>query len=186
MDHDEATTRVLDAAEALFYERGVQAVGVDAVREASGVSLKRLYRSFPSKDHLVAAYLRRRDRRWREALASSVERRSGAGERVAAVFDWLHLWFSEPGFRGCAFINSFGELGGSPAVAGIARHHKEELRRYLTGLVAPLPVGDPDALGEQLLLLVDGAIVTASITGDPAAAHHARAAAAALLAAATG
>ena len=23
-------------------------------------------------------------------------------ERVLAVFDWLHQWFGEPGFRGCA------------------------------------------------------------------------------------
>ncbi len=184
MDHDEAATRVLDAAEALFYERGVQAVGMDAVRTAAGVSLKRLYQCFPSKDHLVVDYLRRRDRRWLEALEAFVGRRSGAVDRVRAVFDWLHGWFAEPGFRGCAFVNSFGELGAtSPAVADIARQHKDALKRHLTGLVAELPVDDPRALGEQLLLLVDGAIVSASITGDPAVAHQARTAAEALLAA---
>ncbi|QFZ19525.1 TetR/AcrR family transcriptional regulator [Saccharothrix syringae] len=177
MDHDEAATRVLDAAEALFYERGVQAVGMDAVRAASGVSLKRLYRCFPSKDHLVAEYLRRRDLRWRESLASFVAQRSA--EPVAAVFDWLHRWFAEPGFRGCAFINSFGELGAdSPVVADLVRHHKDELRRYLAGL---LPADSPDAAAEQLLLLVEGAIVTASITGDPTVAHRAGAAAEVLM-----
>lgn len=182
MDHSEATANVLDAAEMLFYERGVQAVGMDAIRDACGVSLKRLYQCFPSKDQLVAEYLRRRDQRWREELTRFVERRADPADRVAAVFDWLYEWFSEPGFRGCAFINSFGELGAtSPAVANIARQHKDALRAYLIDLTKLLPVDEPATVAEQLLLLIDGAIVSASITGNPGAARHARAAAEVLL-----
>lgn len=56
--------RLLDAAEALYYARGIQAVGIDEVRTAAGVSLKRLYQLYPSKQHLVAAYLDARDERW--------------------------------------------------------------------------------------------------------------------------
>ncbi|GAA5102155.1 TetR/AcrR family transcriptional regulator [Haloechinothrix salitolerans] len=187
MDHSEAYTRVLNAAEELFYERGVQAVGMDAIRARCGVSLKRLYQSFTSKEHLVVEYLRRRDQRWREALMSFADQRSEPADRVTAVFDWLHEWFREPGFRGCAFINSFGELSAtSPAVADIARHHKDELKRYLTALVEPLAVDEPLAVAEQLLLLIDGAIVSASITQNPDAAHGARAAAESLLTAAAG
>lgn len=185
MDHNEATTRVLDAAEELFYERGVQAVGMDAIRAGSGVSLKRLYQCFPSKGQLVAAYLRRRDQRWRGKLADFVQQRPEPGERVVAVFEWLYEWFSEPGFRGCAFINSFGELGAtSSEVTEIAQQHKDALKHYLTGLVSQLPVGNPAAVAEQVLLLIDGAIVSAAITGDANAARHAQAAAGTLLAAA--
>ena len=49
MDPQTAKARVLDAAEELFYGRGVQDVGMDEIRSASGVSLKRLYRLFPAK-----------------------------------------------------------------------------------------------------------------------------------------
>ena len=56
-------TRVLDAAETLLYGRGLQTVGMDEIRGESGVSLKRLYQLFPSKERLVEAYLRRRDAR---------------------------------------------------------------------------------------------------------------------------
>lgn len=70
---DAARERVLDAAQELFYGRGVQAVGMDAVRSASGVSLKRLYQLFPSKDALVLEFLRQRDVRWRLRLADHVE-----------------------------------------------------------------------------------------------------------------
>ena len=57
MDHAEATIKLLDTAEELFYAEGVHTVGMDAIRTHSGVSLKRLYQCFPSKESLVEAYL---------------------------------------------------------------------------------------------------------------------------------
>ncbi|QFG24006.1 TetR/AcrR family transcriptional regulator [Actinomadura sp. WMMB 499] len=174
MDRQEAETRLLDAAEALFYRRGVQAVGMDDLRAASGVSLKRLYGTFPSKEALVTAYLERRDLRWTADLEGHVAARRD--DPVAAVFDWLGKWFASDGFHGCAFINAYGELGdGSAPVAAAARAHKERLHRLMRGLV-----GD-DALAAQLVMLVDGAIVSASMNGDPGAAATAGAAAGVLV-----
>lgn len=179
MDDEETTHRVLDAAERLFYEQGVQAVGMDAVRTASGVSLKRLYLCFASKQELVVATLRRRDERWRYSLAGSVaERAREPRERVLAVFDWLHDWFGEPGFRGCAFLNSAAEVGPAwPAVTEVARQHRESLHRYLAELAAGIPVNEPRRVATRLQLLLDGAIASAAINGDPTAASHAREAA---------
>ncbi|WP_431040633.1 TetR/AcrR family transcriptional regulator [Streptomyces sp. P1-3] len=187
MDHDEARARLLDAAERLFYERGIQAVGMDELRSAAGVSLKRLYQCFPSKNDLVEEYLRRRDDRWRTALSDYATRHAATPEgRLLAVFDWLQEWFAAPGFRGCAFVNSFGELGAvADGVARAARDHKHAVREYMADLARDLGAGDPSALAGQLVLLVDGAITTAAISGDPAAARHARTAAETLIAAAT-
>jgi AcrR family transcriptional regulator len=175
---------VLDAAERLFYGRGVQAVGVDDIRAEAGVSLKRLYSLFPSKDHLVVAFLERRDALWRGRLADFVDARTRQGadpvDRVLAVFDWLGDWFAEPGFRGCAWINSYGELGGvSEAVGALARTHKTAFRTYLAGLVADAGLGHD--LTDGLLLLAEGAMVTAGIFGTPEPAAHARRTAEALL-----
>ncbi|WP_371483802.1 TetR/AcrR family transcriptional regulator [Kitasatospora sp. NBC_00315] len=183
MDLAEADTRVLDAAEELFYERGVQVVGMDEIRAASGVSLKRLYQLHPSKSDLVRAYLERRDTRWRADLARYVEGRPVGEERLLAVFDRLYRWFSEPSFRGCAFVNSFGELGAvHPAVAEAARAHKNAFRDYLAALLED--AGKPAALTAPLLLLAEGAMVTAAVSGTPEPAREARQAAAFLLAAA--
>jgi AcrR family transcriptional regulator len=167
---DEA--EVLAAAEALFYERGVQQVGMDQVRTAAGVSLKRLYQLFPSKDRLVEEYLLARDARWMNAVSDHAHKVGSA----LAVFDWLAEWFAEPDFRGCAFVNSFGELGtASLAVATIARCHKEAFRGLLRDLA-----GD-DELGDQLTLLAEGAITMAAIGGTVEPAHQAKRAALALL-----
>jgi AcrR family transcriptional regulator len=181
MDADVASARVLDAAEELFYGRGIRAVGMDDIRDAAGVSLKRLYQLFPNKERLVTAFLVRRDVRWRGRLAEHVSRTADPDERLLAVFDWLHEWFSEPGYRGCAWVNSFGELGAtSPAVRAEARRHKAAVHDYLRELVAD--AGRPAPLADHLLLLAEGAMTTAAITNSPAPARHARAAAATLLA----
>ncbi|MDF2265983.1 TetR/AcrR family transcriptional regulator [Streptomyces coacervatus] len=176
MDTAVAREQALDAAEELFYGRGIQSVGMDDIRGASGVSLKRLYQLFPAKEQLVEAYLERRDVRWRGRLAEFVERQEGPEERILAVFDWLQAWFGEDGFRGCAWINSYGELGATSArVADRVRAHKRAFREYLAGLVAD--AGLPGALAGQLFLLAEGAMVTAGITQSTEPAGEAREAA---------
>lgn len=178
IDTATAQQQVLDAADALFYERGVQAVGMDAIRSASGVSLKRLYQLFPSKDHLVEAYLDKRDQQWKTMLAEHVDAATDPRERILAVFDFLHTWFLEKSFRGCAFINSFGELGTvSPRVAELARKHKAGFRDALTELAAAAGAGDPQRLADYLILLSEGAITTSAFSESPEPATRAREAA---------
>jgi AcrR family transcriptional regulator len=181
-----AETEALDAAEALFYRRGIQAVGMDDVRAASGVSLKRMYQLFPSKEELVTAFLRRRDLRWRQSLADYVNSEATVpDDRLLAVFDWLYRWFSEPGYRGCAWVNAFGELGAtSPAVAAEARRHKDAFKAYLDELVAG--ASRPEAVADHLWLLAEGAMTAAAISGSPQPAQQARTAAQLLLDASPG
>ncbi|WP_042394323.1 TetR/AcrR family transcriptional regulator [Streptacidiphilus carbonis] len=181
MDTDLARERILDAAEDLFYARGIQAVGMDAVRDAAGVTLRRMYQLFPSKGDLVEAYLARRDARWLDSLATHVDTVGPTAQaRVLAVFDWLEDWFARPDFHGCAFINSFGELAGtSPQVTAAARHHKDAFHAYLHQLTTA--AGATAATGAQIALLAEGAMTTAAISGTPAPARHAKAAALNLL-----
>ncbi|NKY45624.1 TetR/AcrR family transcriptional regulator [Nocardia cerradoensis] len=169
---------LLDAAEELMYAHGVQAVGMDRIRAASGLSLKRIYALYPTKDDLVVAMLRRRDERWRQALAGYVERVDDPIRRVEAVFHWLRDWFGEQGFRGCAWINMHGELGAeSPAVRAEVRAHKAAFHDMIAGWVGATGSDAADAI----YLLAEGAIVTAGITGGTAAASTAEVAAAQLL-----
>jgi AcrR family transcriptional regulator len=166
--------RILAAADRLFNESGVQAVGMDAIRAASGVPLKRLYRAFPAKDELVQAVLRERDRAVRDSLAAYVDAHAHTPrERILAVFDYLHEWFGTPAFRGCLFINTTGELGTvSPGVTEIARLHKQAFRDYLAGLAAA--AGLPAERADQLAVLANGAMATAGVNGTPEPARQAR------------
>lgn len=172
--------RIVEAADRLFYTRGIQAVGMDAVRTAAGVPLKRLYAQFPSKDALLVEVLHHRTGIWDAGIARAATHASSPREKLLAVYDFLDEWFRQDDFRGCGFINAFGELGAvSPDVADVAREQKTAFQRYVASLVEEL--GAPPALADQLALLAEGAQTTAAISGRPDAASHARAAAEVLI-----
>lgn len=162
--------RLVDTAGRLFYDGGVTATGVDAVAKAAGVSKPTLYAHFPSKSTLLAATLQRRHERRREELEAWVAQVPDPGQRPLAVFGWLAGWYARDGARGCGFLNAAAELpGGDDPARGVIREEKRWLQGYLAGLSAAAGLRDPDLLGSQLLLLVDGVSGRAVVDGASAA-----------------
>lgn len=177
---DDSSVRVLDAAERLVYARGIHAVGVDDIRDQAGVSLRRIYQLYPSKDAIVVACLERLDQAWRDRVQAFVDGYTDPEERLLAVFGCLQVLFAEDNFRGCVWINANGESGSESAViAELAQNHKTEVRSLVGALVKEADL--PATLTDQLCLLIEGALTTAGIfhTTDPAT--HAQQAAAALI-----
>ncbi|MDP1804484.1 MAG: helix-turn-helix domain-containing protein [Acidimicrobiales bacterium] len=96
----------LPAADELFYAHGIAGVVMSDIRDASGVSMRRLYTMCPSKRELVAAWLTERHDTWMAWFTTSVDRHIAAGADPAlATFDAIADWVSAPGYRGCAFID---------------------------------------------------------------------------------
>ncbi|PZE24002.1 MULTISPECIES: TetR/AcrR family transcriptional regulator [unclassified Curtobacterium] len=184
VEQDDTRAGIIAAADELFYRRGIQSVGMDAVRSAANVSLKRLYKEFPGKEDLVVAVLAGRHDMWERGVSAAVDAADGPRAKLLAVYDYLEAWFADSSFRGCGFINAFGELGAtSPAIADMARRHKESFQRYIAGLTATIGLDHAHAeeLAAQLALLAEGAQTTAAIAGTADAAVHARRAAATLV-----
>lgn len=172
----DARAQIIEAADRLFYGQGIGRVGMDAVRDAAGVSLKAIYRQFPSKEDLVLGVLAHRHDLWTSGFDGAVAGASASRDRLLAVYDYLAGWFDESDFRGCGFINAFGELGaGSTAVADAVRAHKLSFLKAVDALVAE--AGGPATLGPQLAILAEGAQTTAAILGTSEAAAVARGAA---------
>ncbi|MFD1939476.1 MULTISPECIES: TetR/AcrR family transcriptional regulator [Nonomuraea] len=173
-----ARERLLVTADALFYAEGVRAVGVERILGDSGVGRASFYRHFPGKEDLVVAVLRRRDQAWRAWLA---ERVNALGGEALNVFDALAEWFARADFHGCAFINAMVEATPGSAAHQLAVAHKERVTSYVTGLLAESGHPDVERLACQIVLLMDGAMVTAMHDRTARPAHRARAVAAALL-----
>lgn len=177
----------MDAASELFYERGITATGVDAVVAASGVSKPTLYAHFRSKSALVAAVLERRnDHRAASLPAWLAARTADPRERLLAVFDWLADFSAEEGRRGCAFLNAAAEIPDPDDPARrVALRYKRWIRHYLAQLANDVGMEEPERLGSQLLLLIDGTSSRLVIEGSRDAAREvcaqARQAAAVLL-----
>jgi AcrR family transcriptional regulator len=177
---EQARDAALAVADQLFYERGIRSVRMEEVRDESGVSLKRLYKLFPTKDRLAEEVLRRRESAFVASLRAYVQTRPAPRARVLAVFDFLEEWFREPEFRGCPFINAFGEMGPtSPCVLDAAQSQKRALRELVGTLVRA--AGGTPTTADQATMLVNGAIVSAAMLGDERAAPRAKQAARVLL-----
>lgn len=161
-----AGRRILAAAEELFYDRGITAVGVDLIAEHSGVTKRTLYNRFGSKEHLVAAYLTERDRRWRAHVRAAVDACDTPAEAVTAPFEALRTW-SETHTRGCAFINALAELPDpSHPAHRVAAHQKLWLRNLFAELATAAGCSRPATLATQLLVLHEGAVATQPLSLD--------------------
>lgn len=180
---DAVRERILDTATRMFYYQGIAATGVDSIVESAGVAKMSLYRHFGSKERLIVACLSRLDTRYHDWFVAQVEDRAGDPvAKLLSVFDVLGEWFASSHFRGCAFINATAELADPRHPArGPAMRHKERNREYVEELAGAAGATDPAGLSRQLMLLVEGAIVTALVQGDPLAAANAKAAASALV-----
>lgn len=162
-DAPSARDRILRTAHDLFYRDGVRATGIDRVIAESGVAKLTFYRHFPSKNDLIRAYLDYRHQRWMTWFADALARHGGGPDAIVpAVGEWLR----DPGYRGCAFINSVGELAGSlPEVVDIARAHKADVA---AAIAAVLPASRQRAkLAQAIALAIDGAIVRAQFDATP-------------------
>ncbi|MEA5126080.1 TetR/AcrR family transcriptional regulator [Xanthomonas floridensis] len=173
---------LLDATERLIYAGGIHATGMEAIVKASGVARKTLYRLYPTKDALVEAALLRRDERWMAWFEAATSHSADPVARLLSCFDALQDWFADSRFHGCAFLNAAGETGDPNHVIRLAaRAHKQRLYAYLHSLVVATGRPDPDALAQQLLVLIDGAIAVALVFGGTDAATTAQHAARRLL-----
>lgn len=174
--------KILATAEQLIYQNGIQATGMDLLVKTSGVARKSIYRYFATKDDVAAAALNARDVRWMDWFRTESDKADTPQARILKMFDVLKGWFESDGFRGCAFINTAGEIGDpQDPIRLIARLHKQKLLDYMLELCEQLGIADPQVLAKQLLILIDGAITVARVMGDYSTAESARAVAQSML-----
>jgi AcrR family transcriptional regulator len=173
LDPASTRSRILRDASAMLYDHGLDGIGVAELCARLGISRQTLYRHFGSKDGLVRAVLEARSDRvvgWlREAVAAAGD---DPADQLTAVFDALARWYAEPAFRGCAIVNAAVQHHTGTARAVATRHLDRHLDT-LTGIAARAGAAEPDLLGRQLLMLVEGATVVADhhhARGEPAVA----------------
>ncbi|MFK3777662.1 TetR/AcrR family transcriptional regulator [Agrobacterium sp. NPDC089420] len=165
--------QILTAAGALFYNEGIRAVGIDRIIEEAKVAKATLYRHFPSKDHLVAAYLQDRHDRVIHSLQDVLTATTDPREQIRAIFERLYEKADSPEFRGCAFALAVAEHGDSERVITVARTHKRMVRDIFQAVMSKAEVR-PDQAASHLSLLYEGALATVAVGRDPHAVLIAR------------
>ncbi|WP_455750172.1 TetR/AcrR family transcriptional regulator [Pseudomonas capsici] len=167
--------KIITTAEQLIYQNGIHATGMDLLVKTSGVARKSIYRYFATKDEVAAAALNARDVRWMQWFRTECDKADTPQDRILNIFAVLKGWFESDGFRGCAFINTAGEVGDpDDPIRHIARLHKQKLLDYTLELSEQLNAEQPSVLARQLLILIEGAITMARVMGDYSAVDDAR------------
>jgi AcrR family transcriptional regulator len=159
--------KLLVTARELFYREGVRAIGVDRIVAQSGVAKTSLYRWFPSKDDLIAAFLEEEEKdRWSQWDRNLARHPGSPEEQLLAQMTGIERLIATQGFRGCPFINVASEFADPEHPARLVCHRMTiELRTRVRGLVEQINVREPHRLADQLLLLIDGAFSAGQILG---------------------
>jgi AcrR family transcriptional regulator len=176
-----ARERLLAAADDLFYREGVNSVGIDRVIAQAGVAKATLYSAFGSKDELIRAYLIRRQEARQKRILEKLERFPTPRERLLGVFEILGESCSQPGFRGCAFLNASVEAHSGSSTESASDAARAWTRSLFVSLSQAAGMRDPEGLAGQLVLLYDGAMVASRMDRNPEAATTARSVALALV-----
>jgi AcrR family transcriptional regulator len=176
-----ARERLLAAADELFYENGINLVGIDRVIEHAGVAKASLYDSFGSKEELIRCYLQARSQRRQARIGERMAQFQAPRDKILSVFDLLGETVAQPNYRGCAFQRAGAEAGAGSTIKGTCDASRAWFRREFTELAQAAGARDPESLSRQLVLLYDGAAATAHMDRDLGAPQAARALAERLL-----
>ena len=176
---DELVQKALE----IFYREGFHATGMDLLAAETGISKTTMFKHFRTKEELILAVLRLRDENFRNWLFRRLEQAGAPRDQLLAMFDALAEWFADPKFRSCMFIKAASEYPDpNHPIHAQAAEHKRLLFLQLQKVAADAGTEDSAALARTLLLLKEGAIVTAHLGHEADPAGDAKSAAAILIA----
>jgi AcrR family transcriptional regulator len=176
-----ARERLLAAADELFYDNGINLVGIDRVIEHAGVAKASLYDCFGSKEELIRCYLQARSERRQARIVQRMAQFQTARDKILSVFDLLGETVAQPNYRGCAFQRAGAEAGTGSMIKRACDDSRAWIRTQFTELARAAGAHDPESLGRQLVVLYDGAGTAAHVDRDLDAPRAARALAERLL-----
>jgi AcrR family transcriptional regulator len=172
----DARERILSTAYELFTRRGVRDVGVDEVVEKANVAKTTLYRHFPSKDHLVLAFLDEREQQWTVDIVDrlSAERAPDPEGQLLAIFDVFEDWFQQrTDYEACSFIKVLLEMGAEGPIGQACIAHLHHIRDIVRDRAQRAGLRNPDEFAASWNILMKGSIVVAA-EGDLSAAQSAK------------
>lgn len=157
-------SRIVNTASRLFYTQGYNSTGINQVIKEAGVAKASLYQHFPSKEDLLAEYLKVTSVSTNEVLQSVINKYTSPREKVLGLFDFLLKLTKQTGFQGCNFLNVAAEIPkDNQKVRALIKKQKNFIRKMFTDLLTPL---GKEELADELYVLFDAALVSSKVYGE--------------------
>jgi AcrR family transcriptional regulator len=164
----ETREHILAVAHDLFYWHSIKGTGVDTIAAAAEVAPTTLYRLFASKDDLIAAYIERASRHYKQWFTDATAEGSPA-DRIRSLFDALIEQVQPEHCRGCPFLMAMAEL---PDASAKAHALAVETKAWVRAQLATLSTSDE--LADQLVLIMEGVYASVQALGVDGPARQAR------------
>ncbi len=159
--------RIVEAATALFYAQGLRAVSAEKIIAQVGITKVTFYRHFPTKDDLIVAYLERRAKWERDAIAHARQSADDVPDVFRIIAQAIGAESCSPGFRGCPFINAAAEYADPEhPVRRVVDANRRWFKQTIQDLLDEISIPDSTRVADQLVMLRDGAMVSGYL-GDP-------------------
>lgn len=165
MQHLTAREKLLSVADHEFYASGIGNTGINTLTDLAGVARMSLYKNFKSKDEVILEYLERRHEEWVRFHSERVLRASTPLMRAMAL-PYSYIDRAEARgehFRGCGLLNAAGEMQTNSAIRNRVFEIKGRVRKAFIEDLLEAGLPNPQALGESLFLLLEGAMVHAGL-----------------------
>lgn len=159
--------RLLEAAEALFYQEGILRVTVDAIAEKAESTKMTLYRHFASKEALVLAWIELLIEDYSQIWTRLAETYpDNPAAQITGFAQFITDNLRETLHRGCPFTNTLAEAGGHfPEVRALIVAHKQRQYQRLATLCTQAGAAEPEALAKEITLILEGVQVVAQNAG---------------------
>ena len=159
--------RIVEAATEQFYAQGLRAVSAEKIIAQVGITKVTFYRHFPTKDDLIVAYLERRAKWEREAVAHARQSARDVPEVFRIIAEAIGAECGRPDFRGCPFINAAAEYADPEhPVRRVVDAHRRWFGQTIQDLLDEISIPDSARVADQLVMLRDGAMVSGYLS-DP-------------------
>lgn len=153
--------RLLASALELLYSEGIRATSADRIISDARTTKASFYSHFPTKDHLVLAYLNEQAALERAEMEQAAEAKDPAAS-IRGVVE--HLLSSSCGadFRGCPFINAAAEYPDAQhPVRKLVAEHRAWWRSFFTDLALGngVPAERATAMSYEMMAFRDGVLL---------------------------
>lgn len=148
------------ALEAAFSQHGFAEPSVSKLQKLSGVSLRTLYKHYPSKQSMIIAALEYRHDRYINFLLDGSP--APSGDAVLHIFSQLALWMEQYAPNGCLSVNALSAFPEDENIRNAVQTHKNEVIKLL-GEQCLNP-----SLASKLFLLHEGVSCAWPVIGDEA------------------
>ncbi|MDG3085880.1 TetR/AcrR family transcriptional regulator [Vibrio hannami] len=146
--------------ELAFSEYGFAEPSVAKLKDASDVSLRTLYRYFPSKEAMVVGALEYRHERYLRLISDNALPIGEAA--ILHVFSLLEEWMERDAPNGCMSTQAMSAFPGNPLIKTAVKNHKLEVKAMLGRL------SGREELAGEIFLLHEGVSATWPILGKEA------------------